>query len=352
MAELPNNTIPHVVVIAGGSGTRFWPRSRQGKPKQLLAIWDNKSLLTHTLERFDRWPNAKRTIVTTRALVEASKEVLKDVRGSGDIQYLGEPMAKNTAPCIYWALKEIQAKDPEAIVCVVPADHYVGDSDAFIASLQTGYDYAKKFNGIVTLGVKPNRPETGYGYIKIAGELEGDISLVEQFVEKPDLRTALSYLTSGKYLWNAGIFICKVSVGVSAFKECMPALVEAFNNSNIEETYAAIDAKSATSIDFGIMELAPKKNIPLAVLAVDYMWSDLGSYTALEEIDKSVVGTVVTHNAASNIVQCDSGIVALLGVNDMVVVKDGDAVLVANKGSCQDIRMLVERIKKEHPDFA
>ncbi len=352
MAESTGKAAPYVVVIAGGSGTRFWPRSRQGKPKQLLAIWDDKCLLTHTLERFDGWPEAHRIVVTTKALVDASKEVLAEVARAQEITYLGEPLAKNTAPCIYWALKEIHAKDPKATVCIVPADHYVGDVHAFVSSIQRAYGFAQNFNGIVTLGVKPDRPETGYGYIHTAQKISGEMYAVEQFVEKPDLRTAISYLTSGKYLWNAGIFICRAEVGIDAFKKCMPSLAQTFEKQDIDDVYASLDSSSATSIDFGVMELAHKKNIPVAVLAVDYVWSDLGSYTALEEIDKTVVGTVVSHNAASNIVQCDEGIVALLGVNDLVVVKDGDAILVASKGSCQDIRKLVDRIKKDHPSFA
>jgi mannose-1-phosphate guanylyltransferase len=356
MAAQQNNL--HVVVIAGGSGTRFWPLSRQGKPKQLLKIWDERTLLEHTIDRFQSWGfKATRWIVTTRALVEQSKAALGIAEGKRTVNFLGEPQGKNTAPCIYWALREIAKINREAVVCIVPADHFIADEMSFVKSLEQGCEYALSKGGIVTLGIRPDRPETGYGYIKLAessgARSDDGFYTVAQFVEKPDLRTANEYLKSGMYLWNAGIFICQVSEGLRAFEKCMPSLVAVFNQyDSIDDIYAHISSSDATSIDFGVMEMAQKNGIAVAVKAVEFGWSDLGSYTALEDIDKSLVGTVVSHNAASNIVQSDDGIVALLGVNDLVVVKQGNVVLVASKDSCQDIRKLVERIKKDHPEYS
>lgn len=340
---------PHIVIIAGGSGTRFWPRSRHGKPKQLLKIWDDRTLLEHTVDRFQPWPDAKVWVVTTEALVESSRGAL----GPRAVNFLGEPEARNTAPCILWSLIEISRLDPEAVVSVVPADHFIGDEEAFRDALATAMDYARGFDGIITLGIKPNRPETGYGYIQCGESLSEGFAKVTSFVEKPQQREAYNYVRMGNYLWNAGIFVCRAKVGLKAFEKCMPELFAVLSeDAPIEDRYRRIRPEDVLSIDFGVMERAEAHGIPVAVMAVDFAWSDLGSYTALEEIDKSVAGNVVSHNSASNIVQCDQGLVALLGVNDLVVVKDGDVVLVASKDRCQDIRKLVERVRKEHPEQA
>ena len=339
----------HVVIIAGGSGTRFWPRSSHGKPKQLLKIWDERTLLEHTVDRFQPWPQAKVWVVTTEALVEPSRGAL----GSRPVSFLGEPEARNTAPCILWSLLEIAKQDPEAVVSVVPADHFIGDEAAFRGALAKAMDYAGSFEGIITLGIRPNRPETGYGYIQSGATLENGFSNVTSFVEKPQQREAYNYVKAGNYLWNAGIFVCRAKVGLKAFEKCMPELYRLFSEgAPITDRYRRIRPEDVLSIDFGVMERAQGQGIPVAVMAVDFAWSDLGSYTALEEIDKAVAGNVVSHNSASNIVQCDKGLVALLGVNDLVVVKDGDVVLVATKDRCQDIRKLVERVRKEHPEQA
>ena len=354
MAALDSNPHLHILIIAGGSGTRFWPRSRQGKPKQLLKFWDDHTLLEHTVHRFLVASGLRKRvwIVTTENLVSPSREVLG--KAADDVHFLGEPVGKNTAPCILWGLREIHKADPEAIVCIVPADHYIGDEPAFRSSLARASELAMKTGGIVTLGIKPNRPETGYGYNETESAVT-DHAPVSKFVEKPGLRDALRFVSSGKYLWNAGLFIMSASVGLDAFTRCMPKLQQVFDqysSKGISGIYENIDPHDAVSIDYGVMELAQEKGIPVSVIPVDFEWNDLGSYTALEDIDKAVKGNVVSHNAASNIVQSDHGLVALLGVNDLIVVREGDIVLVAAKDRCQDIRKLVERVKKEYPNHA
>ena len=164
---------------------------------------------------------------------------------------------------------------------------------------------ARTFEGIITLGIRPDRPETAYGYIEMGGAESGGFHAVSQFIEKPELRVALNYLKSGRYLWNAGIFVFRAEVGLRAFESCMPRLYALFSDSaaSVADKYARLHADDAISIDFGVMEDAQKKGIPISVLPVEYGWSDLGSFTALEEIDKAVYGTVVSHNSASNIVQ-------------------------------------------------
>lgn len=352
--HLGQNPHLNVLIIAGGSGTRFWPRSRQGKPKQLLKFWDERTLLEHTVDRFlgSAGLEGRTWIVTTQALVDGSQKALGESIAE-KVHFLGEPQGRNTAPCILWGLREIAKKDPEAIVCIVPADHYIGNVPGFQSALMQAAEAAVKTKGIVTLGIKPNRPETGYGYIEVGGSTGVGVSAVSKFVEKPALRDALRYVGSGNYLWNAGIFIVQAAVGLEAFERCMPNLGKVFaQEAEIEKIYQSIDPLDAVSIDYGVMEIAQEKGIPVSVIPVEFDWNDLGSYTALEEIDKAVKGTVVSHNAASNIVQSDRGLVALLGVNDLIVVREGDIVLVASKDRCQDIRKLVERVKKDHPEMA
>ena len=364
MAGLNHNNISeknlHILVIAGGSGTRFWPRSRQNRPKQLLNFWDDKSLLEHTVLRFlgqdgkSKLGSDLLRIVTTQALVDASKKALGPVLSNG-VQFLGEPFGLKTSPCIYWGLKEISKYDPEAIVCVIPSDHFIGDEEAFRRALLFAAKASVETNGIVTLGVKPTRPETGYGYIEIDSSGVENASQsyqrVVRFVEKPVLRDALKFLSTNRYLWNAGFFVFPASVGLEAFRRCMPSLVKAFESSeNITEVYRVIDPHDAVSVDYGVLEMAQEKGISVSVIPVDFTWNDLGSFTALEDIDKAVKGRVLTHNAASNIVQSDTGLIALLGVHDLVVVREGDVVLVASKDHCQDIRKLVEKVKKEFPE--
>ncbi len=342
----------HILIIAGGSGTRFWPHSRKGKPKQLLKIWDDKTLLEHTVERFEGM-GAPIWIVTTEELIAPSKAALQNKINAGvEIQFLGEPSAKNTAPCILWGVQEIYKTDPKAVVAVIPADHYIGDVDAFRSSINRAAHFAHQYSGITTLGVKPNRPETGYGYIQVGTSIGDGFADVDTFVEKPHLQKAVEYLRAGNYFWNAGVFVFRADVGLDAYSRCMPELKKLFESTDdIQKIYSQIYEGDAISIDYGVMEVAQEKGIPVSVFGVSYPWSDLGSYTALEEIDKAVKGNVVEFNSASNIVQVDKGLVALLSVNDLVVVKEGDVVLVASKDRCQDIRQLVQRVKKEYPEF-
>ncbi len=341
-----------VLIMAGGSGTRFWPKSRQRKPKQLLGLWDSKSLLEHTIDRFSPLVGNERIwIVTTAALIPASREVLGEQKGKA-VHFLGEPAAKNTAPCILWGTLEIAKKSPDAIVAVMPADHFIGDTPAFLRGVQEAVRAARENDSIVTLGIKPSRPETGYGYIEAVQPVPGKTHPVKNFVEKPDLRTANRYVESGNFLWNAGMFIFKASVGVKAFETTMPALLRTFQaNNEIAATYNAIGKAEATSIDYGVIEPALEKGLRVEVVPVECGWNDVGAFPALEEINCATQGDVVTLDSASNVVQTDQGLVALLGVNDLVVVRDGDVVLVAAKDRAQDVKALLEKVKQRRPEL-
>lgn len=341
----------HVIVMAGGSGTRFWPRSRKAKPKQLLALWDDRSLLSHTLSRCMQVRGVERFwIVTAEHLVEASKAaLLSDQRER--VTFLGEPVARNTAPCILWALREVSAVDPNAIAVVVPADSYIRDEKTFSKAIETAVQAAISNQALVTLGVEPTKPETGYGYIKSGNKLaDGMTHTVDRFVEKPDLKTAEAYLKDGSYLWNAGMFVFPAAVGLRAFEKMMPSLWSIFASAaNGKDAYANIGKSDATSFDYGIMERAASQQFKVCVVPVSCGWNDVGSFAALEDIDKSVLGDVVALESSGNVVQTDRGVVALLGVQDLIVVRDGDVVLVTPKSKSQDIKKLLEETKKKFP---
>jgi mannose-1-phosphate guanylyltransferase len=342
----------HILIMAGGSGTRFWPKSRAKRPKQLLALWDDKTLLEHTVSRFSSLvPEENIWIVTTQSLVEPSKKVLGGKYAK--VRFLGEPAAKNTAACILWGVNEIHKIDSESVVAVMPADHYIGNEKAFLEAIELATREAVSKGGLITLGIRPDRPETGYGYIEFEGDA-GKVTAalpVKQFVEKPDLRTAVRYVESRKYLWNAGMFIFSAHTGIDAFRKTMPELAKLFDSgTSVEKIYGAISKNDAVSIDYGVMEPASSKGILVSVVPVECGWNDVGSFPALEEIDRSTLGDVVSLNANSNIVQTDTGLVALLGVNDLVVVRDGDVVLVVSKDRAQDIKLLLDKVRATHPD--
>lgn len=352
--------------MAGGSGTRFWPKSRSARPKQLLALWDEKTLLQHTIDRFAPLVSHSRVwIVTTESLVESSRKALGAVYS--EVRFLAEPSGKNTAPCILWGITEIARTDSEATIAVMPADHYIGDENAFLESVGTAVTEAGERGGLVTLGIRPDRPETGYGYIEMgahagrapSGAQAGSSTaaqagaiLVKRFVEKPDLRTALRYIESGSFLWNAGMFILTARAGMHAFEACMPELTALFAENaaiDVKKVYAKIRPEDAVSIDYGVMEVAASKGIRVAVVPTSCGWNDVGSFTALEDINRSIQGEVVTHDCNSNVVQSDTGFVALLGVNDLVVIRDREVVLVAAKDRAQDVKKLLEKVRAKFP---
>jgi mannose-1-phosphate guanylyltransferase len=342
----------YLVVIAGGNGTRFWPKSTSKRPKQLLAFGES-TLLAQTVSRFESFvPQNQRMIVTTQALKESIEaEKLK-------VRVLGEPQGRNTAPCIYWAAKIIEKENPKAIMLVMPADHYMAYPDQFTATVQEAIVWAQEHDDLVTLGIKPIRPETGYGYLKTDNSPATTKApkKVEAFVEKPNQKRAHEFLASGNYLWNGGMFIWRVDSILKAFDLHMPEMKEAWTRSegNIEAAYPKM---TATSIDYGVMEKA--KNV--VTFTLDCGWDDLGSWTSLENI-ADLLGARKSHNVVTagevlaiesqgNIVDTPGRLTSLLGVNDLIVVEHGNAILVAHKTRAQDIRKVVDEVKKLRPEL-
>lgn len=353
-----NSSDLYLIVIAGGSGTRFWPKSTSKRPKQLLSFEAAgkagtaapKSLLAKTLERFDGWiPGKQKVIVTTQQLegpIRAEKI---------EAEILAEPQGRNTAPCIYWAARYVAERNPNGVMLIMPSDHYIAQPERFINCVKEAADWARNSDDLVTLGIQPSRPETGYGYLKTSGSSSGKgLRKVEAFVEKPNEAKATEYFRDGNYFWNAGMFIWKASVILKAFDQFMPEMGAAWAKAG-GRVEAAYPAMTATSIDYGIMEKA--KNV--VTYPLDCGWDDLGSWTSLEGLadvlnarqgDNVVsAGELVPVESAGNIVDVPGKLVALLGVNDLIVVEHGESLLVASKGRAQDIRKIVEAVKGKRP---
>ncbi len=356
----PANLFPanlFLVVIAGGSGTRFWPKSTSKRPKQLLTFGSKKSLLVQTLSRFDHFVrDDQRIIVTTEALEQAVRE------DASHVEILAEPQGRNTAACIYWAARHIAEKDPRGVMLIMPSDHHIASSEKFISVVKSAVKWAVEKDDLVTLGIQPSRPETGYGYLKtaefknsFAKEFAG-VKRVEAFVEKPNLSKANEFLQSGNYLWNGGMFIWRVEVILKAFDEFMPEMKQAWDRvqGKVGEAYPHM---TATSIDYGIMERA--KNV--VTFPLDCGWDDLGSWTSLDDMAEVLKirqgdnilteGELLAVDSQRNIIDAPGRFVALLGVEDLIIVQQGETLLVARKDRAQEIRRVVEGVKKMRPDL-
>ena len=350
----------HAVIMAGGAGTRFWPASRAKTPKQLLPLGADpvEPLLAATVRRLAPLiPAANVTIATGAALVDATARILPDVPRA---QLLAEPVPRNTAPCIGWATATILRRDPEALIVVLPSDHYIPDESGFLRVVGRALEGAKA-GRLTTIGIVPTRPETGYGYIEVGATLKGDLLEVERFVEKPSREKAEEFLRGGKHLWNAGMFFFSGRVMMDAIEKHMPELHRGLLA--IEEGAARGDEAKvlgdvfptlpSISIDHGVMEKAGG----LAVVKGDFGWNDVGSWeSAWELAPKDALGNAlppgaVAVDARGNFV-CDrttSGqkrVIALVGVEDLVVVETDDAVLVIPRARAQDVRAVVDELKK------
>ena len=358
----------YLVVIAGGSGTRFWPKSTSKRPKQLLSFGKASNfgeekaptLLGQTLSRFDGLvPEAQKLIVTTSLLKEAIEEE------GIEVKILAEPQGRNTAPCVYWAAKYIEQNDPKGVMLVMPSDHYIADTDAFRSVIRSAIEWATLKNDLVTLGIQPSRPETGYGYLKTGHSLSEKGATpgrtpyqVEAFIEKPDLPKAREFFSSGNHLWNGGMFVWRVDVILKAFDTDMPEMKMAWEQ-NGGDIQAAYPKMTATSIDYGIMEKA--KNV--VAFHLDCGWDDLGSWTSLESLaerlqiqkNSNIVnsGDLLAIDAIDNIIDVGAKrLIALLGVKDLIIAEQGEALLIAHKDRAQDIRKVVDEVKKRRPELA
>ncbi|MGV3621943.1 MAG: mannose-1-phosphate guanylyltransferase [Archangium sp.] len=342
----------HAIIMAGGSGTRFWPLSRSSRPKQFLPLTSKLPLIAETMKRMTGLATPARTSVVCGAKHAAL--VRKALPKLPKQNVVVEPEARNTAPAIALACAQVAHVDPKGIVVVLPSDQHVADPAAFRAAVQQAARVAED-GLIVTLGIAPTRPETGYGYIRVGDLLSGQAKKVAAFVEKPNVETAKGYLSSGDYVWNAGIFVFRVDVMLGAFAQHMPetvkplAAIRAAWGTKKQNTVLGKEFKKlpATSIDYGVAEKAEN----IAVVPASCGWSDVGSFNALPEVRVNDAkgnvseGNAIVIDSEGSVVLAGSRPVAVVGMKDVVVVDAGDAILVLPKDKSQDVRKVVEALK-------
>ncbi len=371
----------YALILAGGSGTRFWPASRQARPKQFLPLAGSEPLLVQTVQRArtmtcagSELPMERVLIATGRHLEQGTRALLPELPPQN---MLAEPAARNTAPCIAWAAMRIARRDPEALFMVLPSDQFIADEHRFRRVLETAL--AEAANGtITTVGIHPTHPETGYGYIRVEADdrlmlpksntLPPQAFRAQGFVEKPDRATALEFLRSGHYFWNAGMFFFRVKDMLDAVLRLQPALYEGL--SRIEDAYAKdleqgsraleeiFPTLPSVSIDKGIMEHIGT----LSVVPGDFGWSDLGSWHSAWEFaqkdaqQNALPPSSVAIGSQRNLVvdlrekkDCEgkARVIALVGVNDVVVVETDDALLVVSRAQAQHVKDVVEWLKEQ-----
>lgn len=349
----------YAVIMAGGSGKRFWPASRKARPKQLLPLapGDDRTLLRATLDRIASLvPSERVLVVTSEALAEATAAELSDLPREN---ILAEPMGRNTAPCIGWAAAHVARKDPDGTLLVLPADHHIGKEKAYLDVLRAGIEAAQS-KALVTVGLKPTRPETGYGYLEVGEEKSAGVFSARRFVEKPNRQRAEQLLASGA-LWNSGIFFFRADAILAAIEAHLPGLSIALKDFDA----AAAEGKEAEvvgarygelpniSVDHGIMEKADD----VLVVPGEFGWSDLGSWTSAWELatqdNRGNAAGTTTADADKVLVDTDNcyvtapagKLVALVGVKDLVVVDTPDALLVMPREEAQRVREVVSTLE-------
>ncbi|MFK7742095.1 MAG: mannose-1-phosphate guanylyltransferase [Planctomycetota bacterium] len=351
----------HAVIMAGGAGTRFWPASRQTRPKQLLPLAHGESLIAATVQRVSGiCGEGNRWIVTNPRQKRAIGSLLLDFPAD---HILVEPEPRDTAPCVAFATATIAAQDPEATLILLPADHLIEPNAEFERMLKRAIDVASDGETLVTFGVPPTFPATGYGYVEIGDETNGEAPRVHHakaFREKPDRATAEEFVNSGRFWWNSGIFVFKVKAMQKAMAKHAPELGEscsrmmtAIANDKREDLTQAFQAAPKTSIDFAIMEKAER----MAVVECTASWDDVGSFPALARVLKpdDSDNHLALHDGAdasvlesrNNVVYAEGArTVALLGVEGLVVCAVGDAVLVCPKDRADDLKKMVAHLKE------
>ena len=347
----------HAVVMAGGVGSRFWPVSRRRKPKQLVDLVGDGPMIEQTLERISPIVNPdQRWIVTNHEQKSMIMEVLPSF---SEQQFILEPVGRNTAPAIGLAAIRLLKADPDAVMMVFPADHLIDDEAAFRDCLMSTVKVVAESDTLATIGIEPTRPETGYGYIQIdysAVPLFDSIYKVKTFAEKPNVQTAKLFLESGEFLWNSGIFVWRADTIMKQIAENLPIwyaglmeISEALGTPNAEKVTADVfTPRKGISIDYAVMERAPR----VAVARGTFGWSDVGSWDEVwrimphDEEGNAVRGNVLCVDSKNSLVQVGEKLVALVGVEDLIIVETDDAILVCPRNKSQDVRAIVDALEK------
>lgn len=342
------------IILAGGSGSRLWPLSRELYPKQLLNLNSDKSLLQSTFERLNKFMPAENIVsITNTKHISNVKLQLENI--SDKTCVLSEPLSKNTAPAIALATKFIQqnSKEKDPVILVVPSDHLIENTKQFENTVKKGEKLAQE-GYIVTFGIEPNYPETGYGYINILDEKILDGYRVKEFVEKPDSETAQKYIDAKTYFWNSGIFMFKASTMIEEIKKLTPKIydiMEEFDFTNSDKIeYNLFDKMPSISIDYAIMEKSDK----IALVKLESDWNDLGSWQSIYDISKKdknenvMIGNVLDENSKNSFVYASSKLVATVELEDIVLVETEDAILACKKDKTQDVKKIFDTLKKQN----
>ncbi|MBU4445216.1 MAG: mannose-1-phosphate guanylyltransferase [Candidatus Marinimicrobia bacterium] len=349
----------YAVIMAGGVGKRFWPRSCKERPKQLLDIVSDQSMLKLTYERLKKVTDEKKIfIVAGQCLYEPILRELPDLPVKNLII---EPSGKNTAPCIGLAATTIIQKDPNAVLGIFPADHLIVDENSFRKAVHRGVQFARDHVALVTFGIMPTRPATGYGYIQYSRKgtvYQEAIYKVKTFAEKPNLPTAKRFLESGEFLWNSGMFIWKADNILNSIKLFLPELHESLQaiagamdtpqyTKVLKKQWASIHSES---IDYGVMEKA--KNV--YVVRSTFDWNDVGSWDAVYEIkekDKNgnvIIGDVVTMNTENSYIYSRKNLISTIGVKDLIIIQSKNAILIVNRNESEKVKDLVDLLERKN----
>jgi mannose-1-phosphate guanylyltransferase len=349
----------YCVIMAGGKGSRFWPRSRAAQPKQLLDIFSDQSMIQETVQRIGSLVPPERIVIVTGG--EHAEEIYRQLPEIPRENILIEPIGRNTAPCICLAALWVEKKEPGAIMAVLPADHYIADPQTFCRCLESAGEAARQLDALVTIGIAPRSPETGYGYIqygKEAGVYKGlSAYRVQQFLEKPSLEKAREFLAQGNFLWNSGMFIWRAATILAELKTFLPemygtlaAVVPHLGTAKaqqaIDTAYHAIDG---ISIDYGVME----KSAKAVILKGDFGWSDVGSWSAIYDISEKdaqgnvAQGDVISVDARGSFIYSKKKLTAVVGLEDIVIVETDDALLVCAKDRAQDVKKVVDELERQ-----
>ncbi len=352
----------HAIVMAGGSGTRFWPESRMSRSKQFLDLTGGGPMIVETVRRL--LPLIPRKNVWVVAGEKDAPHLSARKLGLPPGNILLEPEGRNTAPAVAFAAAHVESRDADAVIVATPADHAVGKAAAFRSVLRKGFRLARRTNRFVTLGIAPDHPATGYGYIERGGAFRGGgkgVYLVRRFTEKPDLRSARKFLRTRRFYWNSGLFIVRAATYRNRVERFLPQvyreLEKAFHEGGkrgfrdrLRLAYARIPS---VSVDYGILE----KEDGILVIPSDFGWSDIGTWRSLHEFlggkgGNVTTGEVILADCSGSLVRSDRGIVAAVGMENMVVIRSGDAVLVCPRNRSEEVKGIAEEVARRFPALA
>jgi mannose-1-phosphate guanylyltransferase len=338
--------------MAGGVGSRFWPISRPEQPKQLLNLFGDGPMLRKTIERLSAVvPYERQLVVTNVGIGDKVRAMLPELPPENVLE---EPMGRNTAPAIAWAAAHIQHRHPGALLAVLPADHHILPVDTFQEDVEVALRTAQD-GYVVTIGMPPTRPETGYGYIRVGDALAPGVAHAVGFCEKPDVDTALRYLSEGDYLWNGGMFFASVDVVIEEFRRFEPDMMRAIEglaeNPSPATVHAVYRDLPSISIDYAVMERSDK----VAVVPARFGWSDVGSWDTIHDFRAAGTssyhrGTVVEIQGEGNVLYAEGGAIAAVGLSDMIVVHTAEATLVCPRDQAQRVRDAQQQIKALNRD--